>query len=109
MSHFFRNQAIEFNIEKAICGDLSSRIIELFPLGISKIWMKGTGIDRYHITNILGISSEVWDEAIPFSGLHTRENKLKANCDTDWTRKLNLTFQFRSFRRLNESKYFRFI
>ena len=64
--------------------------------------MKGTEIDRYHITNILGIPREVWNEAIPFSGLYTRENKLKANCDTDWTRKLNLTVQFREYQITDE-------
>ncbi len=68
---------MEVNAENAICVALSIYVNELFPFGIENIWMKATGRDRYHITNILGISRDEWDLAIPFSGLFRRENQLK--------------------------------
>ena len=108
----YRNQIMESNTENSICNALSIRVNELFPFGIENIWMKATWFNRYHITNILGISRDEWDLAIPFSGLYRRENQLK--CDV-WSMKLKLKVEFNDFVTSDEfgkhdqCKWFRFV
>ena len=109
----YRNQIMESNTENSICNALSIRVNELFPFGIENIWMKAIGRDRYHVTNVQGISRDEWDLAIPFSGLFTRrENQLK--CDV-WSMKLKLKVEFNDFVTSDEfgkhdqCKWFRFV
>ena len=103
---------MEVNAVNSICEALSTRVNELFPFGIENIWMKATGRDRYHITNILGISRDEWDLAIPFSGLVRRENQVK--CD-EWSMKLKLKVEFNNFvtsdefGKRDQYKWFRFV
>ena len=103
---------MESNAENSICKALSNRIHELFPFGIQNVWMKAVGRDRYHVTNILGISLDEWDLAIPFSGLFRRENQLK--CDV-WSMKLKLKVEFNDFvtsdefGKRDQCKWFRFV
>ena len=103
---------MELNAENSICEALSTRIHELFPFGIQNVWMKALGRDRYHVTNVLGISRDEWDLAIPFSGLFRRENQLK--CDV-WSMKLKLKVEFNDFVKSDEfgkrdqCKCFRFV
>ena len=106
---------MEVNAVNAICEALSTRVNELFPFGIENIWMKATGRDRYHITNILGISRDEWDLAIPFSGLYRKDMQLKKNCDDVWREKLKLQVIFYEFELVDEfgkrdrCKWFRFV
>lgn len=67
--------------------------------GIDKIWMKGTGEDRYHITNILGISMDAWDCIMSHSGLYTNDKKIKLQA---WEKLLKVNVIFRKFQLRNE-------
>ena len=39
--------------------------------------MRASGEQRYHITNVLGISMDEWEEAIPLSGLFGTDGGMK--------------------------------
>ena len=82
---------MEVNYKNPICEDLSLRITQLFEFGVSSIWMQATGSHRYHITNVLGISRDVFNEVILFSGLYTKDGMLKRTYETDWPSKLKLS------------------
>ena len=115
LSHSLRNKAMALKFENPICGMIFTRVCKLFPFDISNIWMKWTGNDNFHITNIMGWPREELDEAIPFSGLYGADVRLKSNCVVAWAVKLKLNVFFREHHFTYEvgsrekSKWFRFL
>ena len=73
--------------------------------------MRASGEQLYHITNVLGISMDEWEEAIPLSGLFGTDGRMKT---TSWNRLLQLDIDTREYRttglngKLNTSLWFRF-
>jgi hypothetical protein len=98
-------------IRNPIFRGLSERVTELFEYGINNIWMKASGEQRYHITNVLGISMDEWEEAIPLSGLFGTDGRMKK---TSWNRLLQLDIETRDYQttglngKRNDSLWFRF-
>ena len=44
----------------AICCALTERLVALIDYGITKLWMRSTGDDRYRMLKILGIADDDW-------------------------------------------------
>lgn len=78
----------------AICNALTKRLVELLNYGVTKIWMRASGTDRYLIPNILGISSDDWAHVVQHSGLFYPDKKIKSIA---WQHLLGFTIDFRSF------------
>jgi hypothetical protein len=56
--------------------------------------MRASGEQRYHITNVLGISMDEWEEAIPLSGLFGTDGSMKK---TSWNRLLQPDIETRDY------------
>lgn len=91
----------------AICLALTHRLEELIACGLSKIWMRSSGLERYHMAKILGLSSEDWDRIVQFSGLFYPDKRIKT---ISWQQLLGFSIEFRSFKTDGcKTKWFRFI